>query len=215
MPITFLSAGSKCIWGRTQCFKRVPITVLSARPNVQEFLEQSTSSMKSSCIQQGLDGRYSAQANLIGFFYLFDIFIGRAFHQFQLLLHLQCLASLDVSLLFKGLDHLRQLTFFLLSLGQGLFYLFKFCQQGFLSLPIDRRSFASAYLLRISECRCSYVFHRQGALLSLPPLKARRKQLYRQGAVWPFVTGAIDLQVSSLEENLLGIDRNLASESLE
>ena len=75
--------------------------------------------MKSSYIQQGLDGQYSAQTNLIGFFYLLDIFVGRAFHWFQFFLHLQCLASLDVSLLFEGLDHLRQLTFFLLSLGRA------------------------------------------------------------------------------------------------
>ena len=87
--------------------------------------------MKSSYIQQSLDGRYGAQTDLIDFFYLLDVFIGRALHWFQLLLHLQCLVGLDVSLLFEGLDRFGQLTFFLLSLGQSLFYLLKLCQQGF------------------------------------------------------------------------------------
>jgi hypothetical protein len=74
---------------------------------------------------------------LVNLFYLLDIFIGRTFHRFQLFLHLQCLASLDVSLLFKSLDCLGQLTFLLLSLGQGFLYSFEFCQQGF---PLCRRS---------------------------------------------------------------------------
>ena len=83
--------------------------------------------MKSLYIQQGLDRRYGTQTNLIGFFYLFDVFIGRALHWLQLLLHLQCLAGLNVSLSFEGLDRFGQLIFFLPSLGKSLFYLFELC----------------------------------------------------------------------------------------
>ena len=67
--------------------------------------------MKSLYIQQSLDRRYSAQTNLIDFFYFLDVFIGRTLHWLQLLLHLQCLAGLNLSLLFEDLDHFRQLTF--------------------------------------------------------------------------------------------------------
>jgi len=81
--------------------------------------------MKSSQIQQGLDGRYGAQTNLVGLFYLSGVLIGRTLYWPQLLFHLQCLTSLDVSFLLKSLEHLRQLAFFLLSLSQGLFYLFE------------------------------------------------------------------------------------------
>jgi len=78
--------------------------------------------MKSSWIQQGLNSSYGAQTDRVGLFYLSDIFIGTAVYWFQLLLHLQCFMSLDVSFLLKSLEHLRQLAF-LLSLGLGFFYL--------------------------------------------------------------------------------------------
>ena len=81
--------------------------------------------MKSSQIQQSLNSRYGAQANLVGFFYLPDVLIGRALYWLQLLFHLQSLTSLDVSFLLKSLEHLRQLAFFLLSLSQSLFHLFE------------------------------------------------------------------------------------------
>ena len=63
--------------------------------------------MESSYTQQGLDSRYGAQTDLIGLFYLPDVFIDRALHWLQLLLHLQCLAGLNVSFLLEGLDRLR------------------------------------------------------------------------------------------------------------
>ena len=92
--------------------------------------------MKSSYIQQGLDGRYGAQVDLVGFFYLPDVFIGRTLNRLQLLLHLQCLTGLDITFLLKGLDHFRQLAFFLLGLRQSLLHLFKLSQQ---SLPFCRQ----------------------------------------------------------------------------
>ena len=73
--------------------------------------------MKSSLVQQSLDGRYGAQTNLVGLLYLSDVFIGRTFHQLQLLLHEQCLASLNVSLLLKSIERIGQLAFFLLGLS--------------------------------------------------------------------------------------------------
>jgi len=105
----------------------------TARPKCSRVLEkeQSMLPMKSLCTQRGLNCRYSTQSNLISFFYLPDVFIGRTFHWFQLLLQLQRLASLDISLLFESLDRFGQLAFFLLNLGQSFFYLFKFCQQNF------------------------------------------------------------------------------------
>jgi len=36
--------------------------------------------MESSYVQQGWDGRYGAQMDLMGFFYLPDVFIRRALH---------------------------------------------------------------------------------------------------------------------------------------
>jgi hypothetical protein len=51
-----------------------------------------------------LDGRYRTQANLIGFLYLFDIFIGNTLHWLKFFLHCQGFASLDVSFLLKSLD---------------------------------------------------------------------------------------------------------------
>ena len=59
-------------------------------------------------------------------------------------------------------------------------------------MPIGRRSFISAHLLRISEWQCSCAFHWQDALPSLPLLKVGHKWLYRQGAEWPFGTAAVD-----------------------
>jgi len=108
--------------------------------------------MKSSRVQQSLDSRYGAQADLVGFFYLLDIFIGITLHWPQLLLHLQRLASLDVLFLLKNFDHLRQLAFFLLSLGQSLLHLFELSQQGFPFLPIGWRSFALTHLLKTAKC---------------------------------------------------------------
>jgi len=81
--------------------------------------------MKSLQIQQGLNGRYGAQENLVRFFYLLDVLIGRTLYWLPLLFHLQCPTSLDVSFLLNSLERLRQLAFFLLSLGQGIFYLFE------------------------------------------------------------------------------------------
>ena len=120
----------------------MPITVLSAEPKYGECLKkkrkkQRTPPMKNFDVQQSLDRRYGAQTDLIGFFYLLYVVIGRTFHRLQLLLHLKCFAGLDISLLFKNLDRLRQLTFFLSSLGQGFFYLLEFCQQS-LSLFADK-----------------------------------------------------------------------------
>ena len=73
--------------------------------------------MKSSHVQQCLDRRYGAQTDLVGFFYLLHVIIGRALHWLQLLLHLQRFTAMDISLLFKKFDRLRQLAFLLLSLG--------------------------------------------------------------------------------------------------
>jgi hypothetical protein len=44
------------------------------------------------------------QANLIGFLYLFDIFIGGTIHWPKFFLHCQGSASLDISFLLKSLD---------------------------------------------------------------------------------------------------------------
>jgi len=49
-------------------------------------------------------------------------------------------------------------------------------------LPIERRSFVSTHLLRIAECRCFCVSHRQPTLLAVFPLRAEHGQLYRQDA---------------------------------
>ena len=46
--------------------------------------------------------------------------------------------------------------------------------------------------MRMSECRCSCASHRQGALLSSSPQKAKREQLYRQDAGQPFNTATDD-----------------------
>jgi hypothetical protein len=51
-----------------------------------------------------LDSRYRTQANLIGFLYLFDIFIGSTLHWLEFFLHYQGFTSLDISFLLKGLD---------------------------------------------------------------------------------------------------------------
>ena len=137
--------------------------------------------MKSLHTQQRLDRRYSTQADLIGFFYLFGVFIGRAFHQLQLLLHLQRFTAMDVSLLFKEFDCLRPLAFLLLSLGQGFFHLLEFCQQGFsFCRQIRERSCASVHILRTSRCRCSCASHQQGASPSSSPQRVGHEQVYRQ-----------------------------------
>jgi hypothetical protein len=51
-----------------------------------------------------LDGRYRTQANLIGFLYLFDIFVGSTLHWLKFFLYCQGFASLDISFLLKSLD---------------------------------------------------------------------------------------------------------------
>jgi hypothetical protein len=51
-----------------------------------------------------LDGRYRTQANLIGFLYLFDIFIGGTLHWLKFFLHRQSFAGLDISFLLESLD---------------------------------------------------------------------------------------------------------------
>ena len=58
--------------------------------------------MKSSQVQQSLDSRYGAQTDLIGNFYLSNVFVGWTLCRLELLLHLQCVASLDVSFLLKS-----------------------------------------------------------------------------------------------------------------
>jgi len=65
---------------------------------------------------QRLYRRYGVQSNLVGFFYLLYVVIGRTFYRLQLL-QLQCFATMGVSFLFKELDGLWQLTLFLLGLG--------------------------------------------------------------------------------------------------
>ena len=55
--------------------------------------------MKSSRVQQSLNSRYGTQKDLVGLFYLLDIFIGRTLYWLQLLLHLQCFMGLDFILL--------------------------------------------------------------------------------------------------------------------
>jgi len=54
-----------------------------------------------------LDGQYRTQVNLIGFLYLFDIFIGGTLHRLKLFPHWQGFVSLDISFLLEGLDSIR------------------------------------------------------------------------------------------------------------
>jgi len=97
--------------GSDLVFQKLPITVLSARLKTTRELED-VSPMKASCVQQRLDRRYGAQPDLVGFFYLLYVVIGRVFYRFQLL-QLQCFATMGVSFLFKKFDGLWQLTLFL------------------------------------------------------------------------------------------------------
>ena len=121
------------LWGLHNVFKSANNSPIGLTRMIESILraERNKLPMKCSQIQQVLNGRYGAQANLVGLFYLPDVLIGRTLYWLQLLFHLQCLPSLDVSFLLKSLDHLRQLAFFLLSLRQGLFHLFELSQQGF------------------------------------------------------------------------------------
>jgi len=47
------------------------------------------------------------EANLIGFLYLLDVFIGGTLHWLELFLHRQGFASLGVSFLLEGIDGIR------------------------------------------------------------------------------------------------------------
>jgi len=69
---------------------KVPITVLSA---ISEGAKVSKGRIKQIASEEftdsaKLDSRYGAQANLVGFFYLLDVLIGRALYWLQLLFHL-------------------------------------------------------------------------------------------------------------------------------
>ena len=87
--------------------------------------------MRASCVQQRLDRRYGAQLDLVGYFYLSDIVIGRTFYRLQLLLQLQRLATVGISFLLEELDGLWQLALLLLGFGQGILHLLEFCQQSY------------------------------------------------------------------------------------
>ena len=66
------------------------------------------------------------QTNLVGLLYLSGVFVGRTFHQLQLLLHVQRFAGLDISFLLKSLERIGQLAFLLLGLSQSFLHLLEF-----------------------------------------------------------------------------------------
>jgi len=71
------------------------------------MVERNKLPMKSSQIQKSLDSGYGPQMDLVGFFYLPDILIGRTFYWLQFLLHLQCFTGFDVSFMLENLELLR------------------------------------------------------------------------------------------------------------